>query len=147
MRDTPVIVVRRTPVGRRDVARLKLEVSHGGYAGVVDLWFPEDVVRELGRALTNFPSSSPDEYKFYFEEEQETQSLTLKAFAPYQSSCGIDMRLATEGADCSLRFVLEAAALNRLGASLIRLLESEGGGFRWTPLECDFLEGQNVGAV
>jgi hypothetical protein len=127
--------------------RLQIVVTDGVYGGAVDLWPPQTVVRELGNGLAAFPATSPDEFKFYFEEEQETHNISLRAFAQHGGRCTLDLRLARGLAECSLQFPVEAAALNRLGHLFIRLLDSEKQGFRWTPSEADLLDSAELEAV
>jgi hypothetical protein len=126
---------------------LKIAVTDGVYSGAVDLWPSTAIVRELGNGLSAFPAASPDEFTFYFEEEQETHNISLRAFAHHSGPCTLALRLARGYAECSLQCSVEAAALNRLGHLFARLLDSEKPGFRWTPAEGDLLDSDELEAV
>jgi hypothetical protein len=147
MRDSLSIVVRRVPTESAATVRLKIAVTDGVYGGAVDLWPSKAIVRELGSGLAAFPATSPDEFKFYFEEEQETHNITLRAFAQDGGRCTLDLRLARGLAECSLQCSVEAAALNRLGQFFVRLLDSDTQGFRWTPGAADLLDSDELEAV
>lgn len=140
MRDAPKLLVRRTSAVSANGAVLKVVVSDEAYRGAVEVWFPSDVVRGLGEALMNFPSAIHDKYNFHVGEEQAWESVSLTASAPHANRCQLDVRVGDSRAECSITFMVEAAALNRLGVAFFRLIGSGEEGFLWTQGECHSLD-------
>lgn len=140
MERSPLIVVRRIPTASPEGFHFTFSASLRNYSGTVDLWCASAIVAGLGQALRDFPSSAPEKYEFYFEEPEYTQNLTLRAKASVLGHCALELRLAAEHAECIIEFAVEAAAINRLGASFLRVLKSDGGGFRWTATTTEDLE-------
>jgi hypothetical protein len=134
------LVVRRLP-GKG--VRVRIEASDGSYVGIVELWCGAERVAALGQGLADFPSKAPSSIEFYFEEPEETQNFTLRAYAGVSGITGLELSLKAEHAECWVSDRVEAAAINRLGALFLDMAQSDEGSFRWSPTVAEAVPGSN----
>ncbi len=136
--------IRRIPATQSDIVRLGIKVADGPFAGALELWCPVDQVVSLGVALGKLPSRIPDKYEFYFEEEQDTKNVTLRAETVDRAGhLIIEVALVTASATCRLAASVEPAELNQLGDLFLRIGNEPNGDFRW-PLEKGSGHGRGV---
>jgi hypothetical protein len=137
---SPSIIVGRRKADHSPAPGTTIDASDGTFGGAVWIWWPMQDVRALGEALKAFPGKVPEAYEFYFEEAEETQNIRVRAVTSDRAGhCVLELRLATELAECWLSFLVDAAAINRLGDLFVAFSERPDIGFRWTPIDAELV--------
>lgn len=142
--DAPFVIIRRTPYEEPYVLSLEIRASNGTFSGATDFYVDASEVRAMGVALTRFPSRAGDEFvyeygsgdpadRFYRYFRMRAYTLDRAGHCALQLAMNLNESEPGEGACRFSIHPLEAAALNRLGALLVRFAELRHLELQWCP--------------
>ncbi len=153
----PRITVHRLPYEEPYHTQLEIEASNGVFAGAIDLYCAVDDIRDVGRALSAFPSRVPDEYRFtYGSDDPARRFYRLFVLRAYTTDsvghCALQviMDRNTEEPDegrCCFSIGAEPAQIGRLGRLFMRLHEKPSTWFRWALVDDEFVDRRKRGGV
>ncbi len=149
----PLLIVRRYPYEEPYLLHLEFAASNGSFGGSTDVYWNIEDLKEIGKALQNFPSKIGDEYRDeYGSENPEKRCYRYFLIRVYTTDsvghCAIQFiinRNADEPNEGTCRFSIraEAAAINRLGVLFEKFGELQHLEFRWSSDEAElFLDYQ-----
>jgi hypothetical protein len=153
MNEAPWIAVNRFPYEEPYHTHLDIQASNGAYAGAIDFYCGVDEIREIGEALSTFPSHVPDEYRFSVGSDEAKDRwayhFVLRAYTwdavghcALQFVMNLNRTEPYEGL-CSFSIPAEPAQIARLGRLFVRLHERPSTSFRWTLDDEEFIEGRH----
>jgi hypothetical protein len=122
----PFLNVKRRPYEEPHHTQLEITVSNGRFQGWTDIYCNVEDLTEIGEALIRFPSKAGDEYiyeygtddpkaQFYRLFRMRTYTINNSGHCAIQFSINLNQPAPDEG-QCQFSFLVEVAALNRLGA-------------------------------
>jgi hypothetical protein len=143
------IVVERFPYEEPHHTQLSIAASNGSYSGRLEIYCNVDTLREIGIALTKFPTRVPDEYVFEYGSEDpkdrwayylriRAYTVGLRGQPALQFTMNLNRETPNDGR-CSFSIGdIEAVQLARLGRLFVRLESHSSGSFLWTPTDDEF---------
>jgi hypothetical protein len=145
-----LIIVRRYPYEEPYDIHLEFVASNGYFGGSTDIYCNVDNLKEIGKALREFPARVGDEYRFeYGSENPERRFYRYFLLRAYTTDlvghCAVQVIMnqnspqPNEGV-CHLSIKAEAAAINRLGLLFERFSELRHLEFRWSQTEAELSE-------
>lgn len=152
------IIVQRFPYEEPYHTQVSIAASNGRYSGQIEIYCAVDTLREIGLALTRFPTKVPDEYTFEYGSENPKDRfayyLKLRAHTVGLSGQPVlqfTMNLNGDSPDdgrCSFSIAsVEPTQIARLGRLFERLGSHSSGYFLWTPTDDEFRPHKSGGAA
>jgi hypothetical protein len=152
----PLIIVRRYPYEEPDHVHLEFVVSNGSFGGATDIYCGVEELKEIGRALQNFPAKVGDEYRYeYGSEKPEDRFYRYFLMRTYTTDavghCAIQFVINQNSDEphegvCRFSLRAEAASINRLGGLFEKFSELRHLEFVWSPDESQLFEDYQRGA-
>ena len=139
----PLIVVRRHPYEEPYHIHLEFVVSNGIFGGSTDIYCGVEEIKELGKALQNFPATVGDDYRYeYGSEKPEDRFYRYFLLRAYTTDsvghCAVQFIInqncgePDEGV-CRFSIKAEPASINLLGVLFEKFSELRHLEFTWSP--------------
>jgi hypothetical protein len=152
----PLLIVRRYPYEEPHHIHLEFVVSNGIFGGATDIYCNVEDLKEMGKALQNFPTEISDEYCYqYGSENPEDRFYRYFLIRVYTTDsvghCAIQFAINKNSIEpnegiCRFSVQADAASLNRLGVLFEKFHELRHLEFRWSPNEAELFEEYQLGA-
>jgi hypothetical protein len=150
----PQIIVKRYPYEEPYLTQIEFTISNDVFSGHTDIYCNVEDLREIGKALQNFPNKIDDEYIYEYgsekPEDRYYRHFWLKVYTVNSfGRCAIQFHINknTQEPDegiCRFSILAEASAVNNLGKMFERFSELKHLEFRWSPEESELFKTHQI---
>jgi hypothetical protein len=148
------IVVKRHPYEEPYHTQIEFIVSNGVFSGSTDIYCNVEDLKEIGKALQNFPNKIGDEYIYKYgsekSEDRYYRHFWLKVYLiDSLGHCAIQFHINKNAEEpdegiCRFSILADTSAINNLGKLFERFSELKHLEFRWSPKDFELFETHQI---